>query len=75
MAHCLIIAASSGIGQATTEMLRFAGHSVFTTARDTSKINPDAILDATDFYAVESIFHQAGGGGWTVWSILAVHYY
>lgn len=60
MAHFLIIAASSGIGQATTALLREAGHSVFTTARDVSKITPDATLDATDFEAVEDVFAKAG---------------
>jgi NAD(P)-dependent dehydrogenase (short-subunit alcohol dehydrogenase family) len=60
MAHYLIIAASSGIGQATVKLLEENGHSVFTTARDTSKIAPDAILDATDFQAVEEVFKQAG---------------
>ncbi len=60
MAHYLIIAASSGIGQATTNLLRLAGHTVFTTARDNSKITPDATLNATDFDAVDRIFHQAG---------------
>lgn len=60
MAHYLVIAASSGIGQVTVELLRSAGHSVFTTARDSTKIIPDAILDATDFDAVDSVFHQAG---------------
>ena len=43
MAHFLVIAASSGIGQATVSLLKEAGHSVFTTARDQSKIFPDAI--------------------------------
>lgn len=60
MAMFLIIAASSGIGQATTQLLKDAGHSVFTTARDTTKINPDAILDATDFDAVDRVFADAG---------------
>jgi len=60
MAHYLIIAASSGIGQATATLLKENGHSVFTTARDTSKIAPDAILDATDFQAVDEVFKQAG---------------
>ena len=60
MAHVLILAASSGIGQATTSLLRAAGHSVFTTARDHEKITPDAVLDATDFDAVERVFAQAG---------------
>lgn len=60
MANYLIIAASSGIGQATTKLLQLAGHSVFTTARDNTKITPDAILDATDFDAVDRIFQQTG---------------
>ena len=60
MAHFLVIAASSGIGQATVSLLKQAGHTVWTTARDTSKITPDAILDATDFQAVEDVFKQAG---------------
>ena len=60
MAHFLVIAASSGIGQATVSLLKEAGHSVFTTARDKSKITPDAVLDATDFEAVDAVFKQAG---------------
>jgi NAD(P)-dependent dehydrogenase (short-subunit alcohol dehydrogenase family) len=60
MAHFLVIAASSAIGQATVSLLKEAGHSVFTTARDDSKIKPDATLDATDFDAVDSVFKQAG---------------
>jgi len=59
MANYLIIAASSGIGQATAALLRQAGHGVFTTARDSGKIAPDATLDATDFEAVEAVFQQA----------------
>jgi NAD(P)-dependent dehydrogenase (short-subunit alcohol dehydrogenase family) len=60
MAHFLILAASSSIGQSTTRLLEESGHSVFKTARDNSKINPDALLDATDFDAVDQIFQQAG---------------
>jgi NAD(P)-dependent dehydrogenase (short-subunit alcohol dehydrogenase family) len=60
LAHYLIIAASSGIGQATTNLLLSNGHTVFTTARDGSKISPDAFLDATDFDAVDKVFSQAG---------------
>ncbi len=60
MSHFLVIAASSGIGQSTVALLQEAGHSVFTTARDDSKIKPDAILDATDFDAVDAVFKQAG---------------
>lgn len=60
MANFLVIAASSGIGQEVVRMLKAAGHSVFTTARDSAKITPDAILDATDFDAVDAVFQQAG---------------
>jgi len=60
MAHYLVIAASSGIGQATCRQLKEAGHTVFTTARDGRKINPDAVLDATDFDSVDAVFAQAG---------------
>jgi NAD(P)-dependent dehydrogenase (short-subunit alcohol dehydrogenase family) len=59
MAHFLIIAASSGIGQATTRLLVDGGDTVFTTARDNTKISPDAILDASDFDAVEQVFQLA----------------
>jgi NAD(P)-dependent dehydrogenase (short-subunit alcohol dehydrogenase family) len=60
MAHFLVIAASSGIGQATVTLLKAAGHSVVTTARDSTKITPDIVLDATDFDAVDGAFAQAG---------------
>ena len=60
MSRYLIIAASSGIGQATCALLQSRGHEVFRTARDSSKIKPDAILDATDFEAVDQVFQQAG---------------
>jgi len=60
MAHFLVIAASSGIHQATVSLLKEPRHSVFTTARDQSKIFPDAIVDATDFDALESVFNQTG---------------
>lgn len=60
MAHFLVIAASSGIGQATTHLLKQAGHSVFTTARNANKITTDAVLDATDFNAMEEVFQKAG---------------
>jgi NAD(P)-dependent dehydrogenase (short-subunit alcohol dehydrogenase family) len=60
MARFLVIAASSGIGQAVVAQLRDAGHDVFITARDSNKMTPDAVLDATDFEAVESVFQQAG---------------
>lgn len=60
MPNFLIIAASSGIGQAVVRQLKSEGHAVFKTARDNSKITPDAYLDATDFDAVEEIFKKAG---------------
>jgi NAD(P)-dependent dehydrogenase (short-subunit alcohol dehydrogenase family) len=59
MANYLIIAAGSGIGQAVTGLLRQGGNNVLTTARDSSKIAPDATLDATDFDAVDAVFQQA----------------
>ncbi len=60
MAHYLVIAASSAIGQAVTSHLKAQGDSVFLTARDSQKIQPDVILDATNFDAVLEAFHQAG---------------
>lgn len=60
MTRFLIIAASSGIGQATVQLLKAAGHEVVTTARDAAKITPDITLDATDFDAVDRAFQQAG---------------
>ncbi len=63
MAHFLILAASSGIGQATTALLLSQGHQVFTTARDQTKITPDAVCDLTDFDAVDHVFKQAAERG------------
>jgi NAD(P)-dependent dehydrogenase (short-subunit alcohol dehydrogenase family) len=60
MARYLIIAGSSGIGQTLHDLLVSHGHEVIRTARDNSKINPDYILDATDFSAVESVFQSVG---------------
>jgi 3-oxoacyl-[acyl-carrier protein] reductase len=60
LANYLIIAASSSIGQVTTNLLLANGHTVFTTARDERKITPDVILDATDFTAVANVFKKAG---------------
>ncbi|MBQ9919139.1 MAG: SDR family oxidoreductase [Microbacterium sp.] len=54
------MAASSDIGAATARRLRDAGHRVITTARDTSVIEPDMILDATDFDAVDRAVSDAG---------------
>jgi 3-oxoacyl-[acyl-carrier protein] reductase len=59
MANMVVIAASSGIGQATVRHLQATGHRVFTTARDDRKITPDAVLDATDFDAVDAVFAEA----------------
>ena len=60
MARYLIIAASSGIGGATCDLLRAAGHDVVTTARDAASGSPDIVLDATDFDAVDRAFATAG---------------
>ena len=60
MTKFLVIATSSCIGQALVSLLKESGHSVFTTARDDSKIRPDAFLDATDFEAMDEVFKQAG---------------
>ena len=59
MAKFLVIAGSSGIGQAVVAQLREAGHAVFATARDDAKITPDAVLDASDFDAVDAVFSAA----------------
>lgn len=63
MARFLIIAASSAIGQATTSLLRAQSHQVITTARNHARIQPDIILDATDFDAVDEAFNQARVNG------------
>ena len=60
MANYLVIAASSSIGQAVVHALIAQGDTVFTTAQDNSKIQPNALLDATDFDAVNEVFKQAG---------------
>ncbi|OYW73543.1 MAG: hypothetical protein B7Z26_11950 [Asticcacaulis sp. 32-58-5] len=57
MAHFLIIAGSSDIGQATKALLIAQGHTVTTTARDGA--SGDIALDATDFAAVEQAFSKA----------------
>lgn len=59
MANFIVVAASSGIGAATTAQLESAGHRVFKTARDTAKITPDVVFDATDFAATEEAFNTA----------------
>jgi NAD(P)-dependent dehydrogenase (short-subunit alcohol dehydrogenase family) len=60
MAYYLVIAASSAIGQEVVNSLISQGDTVFTTARDNRKIEPNALLDATDFDAVNEVFKQAG---------------
>ena len=60
MANYLVIAASSGIGQAVVNLLLSQGDTVFTTARDNTKIEPHALLEATDFDAVNEVFKEAG---------------
>lgn len=59
MANYLIIAASSGIGQAVVKDLQSKGHIVYQTSRHPEKITHDALVDATDFEAVENIFVSA----------------
>jgi 3-oxoacyl-[acyl-carrier protein] reductase len=59
MANYIVIAASSGIGQAVVTGLLTQGHKVFKTSRQREKIEPDAVLDATDFEAVERVFGEA----------------
>jgi len=60
MARFLIIAGASAIGAATASQLRGAGHTVVVTARDHARIQPDAVVDATDFAAVDAVFQQFG---------------
>lgn len=59
MANYIVIAASSSMGQATVSMLQNAGHNVFTTARSADTITPDAIVDSSDFDALNKIFEDA----------------
>jgi 3-oxoacyl-[acyl-carrier protein] reductase len=57
MARMLVIAASSGIGGATSQALSDAGHEVVGTSRDG---DADVTLDATDFDAVEQAVGEHG---------------
>ncbi|GAA2175905.1 SDR family oxidoreductase [Agrococcus versicolor] len=57
MARMLVIAASSGIGGATSQILREAGHEVVGTSRGG---DGDVTLDATDFDAVEQAVGEHG---------------
>jgi len=67
MAKYLIIGGTSSIGISTTKNLLSAGHQVFITGRDpanTEKIShelniPFAVLDASDFSAVDSVYETA----------------
>lgn len=59
MANYLIIAASSGMAQATTALLLSEGHRVLTTARSDQKIKPDYILDAANFSATCEVVSDA----------------
>jgi NAD(P)-dependent dehydrogenase (short-subunit alcohol dehydrogenase family) len=67
MAKYLVLAATSGIGQATCRLLREQGHGLFLTGRSRDKISPVAnayaagyaLADLTDFAAVEGAFRQA----------------
>jgi len=59
MARFLVVAAGSGIGQASVHLLREAGHEVITTARSEAS-GADLVLDATDFDAVDAAFAAAG---------------
>jgi NAD(P)-dependent dehydrogenase (short-subunit alcohol dehydrogenase family) len=60
MTRYLIIAASSAIGQSVVDILKKQGDEVLTTARNSDKITPDFILDASDFSAVDAVFKEAG---------------
>ena len=60
MARFLVISASSGIGQGVVKLLKHQGHEVISTARSTQKIQPDYLLDATDFQAVLDVFAACG---------------
>ena len=57
MSKFLVIAASSGIGSSVTTKLQEQGHEVFNTSRNAGY---DAVLDATDFGAVEDVFKKVG---------------
>ena len=59
MANYLIIAASSGMAQKTTALLRSEGHTVLTAARSAQKIQPDYILDAASFSATHDVMSDA----------------
>lgn len=58
MARFLIISGSSAIGQATKTLLEGLGHDVYTTSRNSNRIQPDFEIDPTNFQAVEDVFKQ-----------------
>lgn len=60
MERYLIIGASSDIGQAVIHQLTSKGAQVVTTARTHEVIQPDFVLDATDFSKVDAVFQQVG---------------
>jgi NAD(P)-dependent dehydrogenase (short-subunit alcohol dehydrogenase family) len=67
MANYLIVAATSQIGTCIVEKLLASGHQLFVTGRDSTKLAAiaekhqlaHAVLDASDFVAVEAVFQQA----------------
>ena len=61
MSLYLIVGGASSIGQAVATLLTESGHQVKTCARNTQKISPDFILDASDFQAVDAMFQSLQG--------------
>jgi NAD(P)-dependent dehydrogenase (short-subunit alcohol dehydrogenase family) len=61
MAKFLLIGASSLIAQETKKILVSNNHQVITTSRDSSKINPDYILNPSNFVEVENLFKDIEG--------------
>ncbi|MCW8394417.1 hypothetical protein [Legionella sp. PATHC039] len=59
MASYLVIAASSGNGQPVVNSLISQGQTLFTTARENSKIQPNALFDATDFEAAHEVLKKS----------------
>jgi 3-oxoacyl-[acyl-carrier protein] reductase len=60
MANFLILGGASAIAQATKVLLLEQGHQVTVTARNSDRVNPDMIVDATDFDAVDKAFAECG---------------
>lgn len=59
MSGYIVIGASSDIGREVSSQLESQGYSVFKTARTTSRIEPDMILNAVDFDQVDHAFAAA----------------